>query len=465
MELWSLSMAPPESTSRFSTKHFGRKYLTWNRYLIRTKFINPREVDYSMTLMCLEYLCLPQVHKGRSDIDTELDLVEGTHPFYDYASACWAMHLQSGTVGLEPGTELEHLQETLETFIDTHWSAAHQNLPDLRRIQKVISPLQKSESFDKITQAVGWARKQAGKHGQGPTKDEALDLWQVTANIRSVLERMHTNGHNTPAMQRFYGQNWFKCPRVNCYSYHHGFPTRAERDSHTNRHDRPYLCIVSACPYQTFGFAAADELKKHLFEYHAIDLFDNDDDNDFPDPPKEKASSTNTTKAPSNFSCHLCNKKFTRNHNLKVHLRTHDGIKPYACTICGERFTRKPDCDRHERACGDKPKPYVCGGPLADGGKWGCQVGFARPDKLADHLRSGAGQKCLKPLVLEKLKTGSGGEDPTGNIFGDQADALLAVGKMLPSFGEFCALCGLDRKIVGLDGKGEGEGEKEFPGR
>jgi len=115
-----------------------------------------------------------------------------------------------------------------------------------------------------------------------------------------------------------------------------------------------------------FGVAAEDELKIHLFKYHGIDMFTGDDDDDgkFLDPPKEKAGST--AKAPATFQCDLCDKKFTRNHNLKSHRRTHEGIKPFGCSMCAERCTRKPDCGRHERSHGDKK--FTCVGPLQDGG-------------------------------------------------------------------------------------------------
>jgi hypothetical protein len=70
-------------------------------------------------------------------------------------------------------------------------------------------------------------------------------------------------------------------------------------------------------------------------------------------------------------------------------------------------------------------------GLLKDGGMWGCRASFGRADKLADHLRGKTGQKCLKPLVLEKPQAEGGALGiGDGSLFADQvgenADTLLA---------------------------------------
>lgn len=44
-----------------------------------------------------------------------------------------------------------------------------------------------------------------------------------------------------------------------------------------------------------------------------------------------------------------CEKKYSRNSDLNIHMRTHSGEKPYLCIICGSRFTRNSDFRSHER--------------------------------------------------------------------------------------------------------------------
>jgi hypothetical protein len=53
--------------------------------------------------------------------------------------------------------------------------------------------------------------------------------------------------------------------------------------------------------------------------------------------------------------------------------------------------------------------------------------------------------------VLQKLQEGdegSTGENMLSDQLGKNADALLAAGKLLPSFGEFLRLCGLDKSVI-----------------
>ncbi|KAK3389796.1 hypothetical protein B0H63DRAFT_104197 [Podospora didyma] len=429
---------------------------TAREYLVSQQFVNPRDVDYSLALLSIAYLSFPQVDIRRDEADIESDVVDGFHSFYDYASACWFMHLQNGIRELKSGhNKLTDLRETLETFIEAHWSSTHKPLRYLKRIEDLLAPLKDSEEFDKITQTVGWAKNQSSKDGQAPSADEALDLWRITDRIRAALEKMQAAPLSTERqdkLQGFYGTHWFKCPRINCHYYHQGFATADQRKRHIDKHDRPFLCFIEGCHMSRFGCTTSDELKKHLFQYHGIDMFDQTDDLEYPDPPSKKEAPKPAGEA--NFQCHLCPKQFTRNHNLKSHLRTHEGIKEFACSACGEQFTRKTDCNRHERGHGEKK--FQCVGSLKDGTTWGCKRSFGRPDKLADHLRSKTGQKCLRPLVLEKLKEARGGETAggDGNMFADQvgenADALLAAGKSLPSFGEFLNLCGLNKSVVGL---------------
>ncbi|KAI1311218.1 hypothetical protein F5Y03DRAFT_324179 [Xylaria venustula] len=434
---------------------------TARHYLLK-HIIDFHEANYSLAMVSIGYLSLPQIDMKEQTVDEEVYsyLINGIYAFYDYASACWAMHLQDGILELKAGSELAQLLEALEVFIELHWSPTHKPLHDLKRTRISLDSAKISESFEKIVYAVGWAKRQSGRCGHGPSPDEALDLWQVTNRTRSILEASHKaqvsnedeeeeeeeeEEQQQKRLKGFYGPKWFKCPWINCLCYYQGFRTSEQRQHHLNKHDRPFLCYIPGCHMEVFGYATSSELRRHLLKYHGIDGFDETSDDEFPDPPKQQTATT--SKSEATYSCLECGKKFTRNHNLKIHLRSHGGLKkPYTCDVCGKEFTRKFDRDRHEIVHGEKK--FVCTGSLKNGELWGCGKAFGRLDKLADHFKTAKGRRCVRPQVEERMRDngGDGGEKST-SLFDDQtgenADALRAAGKSLPAFHVFLQLCGL----------------------
>ncbi|CAG8522631.1 7463_t:CDS:1 [Diversispora eburnea] len=106
-------------------------------------------------------------------------------------------------------------------------------------------------------------------------------------------------------------------------------------------------------------------------------------------PPKPARKSK--TFAP--FSCPYedCQKTFTRQYNLKSHLRTHTDERPFLCGYqgCMRAFARQHDRKRHYNLhLGFKP--HVCGH---------CGRAFARLDALNRHLRSDSGAPCAQATL------------------------------------------------------------------
>ncbi|KAI8908575.1 hypothetical protein EDD86DRAFT_208014 [Gorgonomyces haynaldii] len=47
------------------------------------------------------------------------------------------------------------------------------------------------------------------------------------------------------------------------------------------------------------------------------------------------------------FRCDMCTSTFSRNHDLKRHIRIHLGIRPYKCETCTKSFSRMDALHRH----------------------------------------------------------------------------------------------------------------------
>lgn len=79
----------------------------------------------------------------------------------------------------------------------------------------------------------------------------------------------------------------------------------------------------------------------------------------------------------SSSVCHICGKCVKPVADLKKHMRTHTGEKPYTCRICSKAFSR-PDTLKKHQAIHTGVKPFSC---------QNCGKHFVQKSQLTIHRR------------------------------------------------------------------------------
>ncbi|KAJ3536177.1 hypothetical protein NM208_g5825 [Fusarium decemcellulare] len=389
---------------------------TVRNFLVTEGTIQTSEVEFELCLLSLAYLNFPEFCFTTASESTKISLKSGRYSFYEYAVACWVPHLMSWLSDSQTSeAAMAELEETVEQFLDNHYS--HEVPPSAisKTMHNKLQLLQSFDCYDRLAQSVVWSRKQLLLEESSNHHDNILNLPDITQHARSHLEAMIKEMptlETKTALQLYYGDKWFKCPRICCRHFYDGFECPETRDRHVDRHERPYTCAFDGCPTATFGCLSKDDLDKHMLESHGI----YSEDPEFPDLPA--LPSNPTQKFPATFQCTLCSKQFTRQHNLRSHLRTHTGERPFVCTVCGKAFARNNDRKSHENLHGTKR--FTCRGDLLHGQQWGCGLTFARKSAFVNHFQSTAGRACIMPLIRQDMANATTASTRVDGIYVDK---------------------------------------------
>lgn len=359
------------------------------------KIVDLAAVELDLALLCIGYLSLP-------DFDTELEppqirhgLVRGVYSFFDYAYGYWGRHIERSVVTLKSNESLHEIAEAVGVFIDMHWTEPQIQVSPPKLIKETLKALKSLTDFERVVGAVHLSRKQLIPTCKILPEEQVLGLGLMISRVRQELEELPEADRNSDTFRQKHGTDIFKCPRPNCTRFYNGFSTRTLRDDHISKHERSYFCFFPTCPFATVGCPTAKELQKHETDAHGT--FDFDEDIEFPEELAEKIT----------FTCPQCDAKFTRNHNLKIHMRAHNAPneKKFVCTTCGKGFARLGDRTRHQSTFHSGPKSFTCGGRLKSGEDWGCGQSFNRADILSRHFKSEKGRNCRLPLEEEEASS------------------------------------------------------------
>ena len=342
-----------------------------------------------MALLCLRYLIFGCFDHDLSESEIRDFVADGYYAFQDYAALHWLDHLESlyQTQDQSGTTYAKDLALAVKDF-----SERYGNQPRERDETPgtVTGYLNNDRPIDHLFLLIAETK---GLRAQNETIAALGALGDVVSRVRSNIEQFidaaNPDAESVQEMQRYYGLNWYKCPKHPCFYFHEGFSSAKLRDRHTDRHERPHCCTEPGCPRLKIGFVSEKELKKHVDITH----------------PNAEALSWKFSKVREKqhqnkvIACNQCSRTFNKLSTLRIHFRTHTNERPYVCRYCDKAFPRKGDCERHQLGHSGMKK-FVCGGKLLKGGSWGCGARFHRSDGLLEHFNTKS--KCRKPLLDEK---------------------------------------------------------------
>lgn len=98
-------------------------------------------------------------------------------------------------------------------------------------------------------------------------------------------------------------------------------------------------------------------------------------------------------KDKKHWKCPYCGKHFSQSGNLKAHINTHTGYKPYTCNLCQRTFAQKSNLNYHMKASHDPQRPFKCNE---------CDRAFASMDQMVSHLKSKHEQQTNRTIPAKK---------------------------------------------------------------
>lgn len=104
---------------------------------------------------------------------------------------------------------------------------------------------------------------------------------------------------------------------------------------------------------------------------------------------------THAARSTKPFKCNQCSAAFYRHSDYTAHMNSHRNVRPYTCNYCGAQFIRKYNCLRHVKEH-EENKAYTC---------HHCNKTFHRSYYLKEHLRVHTGAKPYSCHICGKLSS------------------------------------------------------------
>ena len=231
-------------------------------YLQQKSLLNIPIQNARMALFCVEYMLSHPFSPSITSAQVKEFSINGYYAFLEYAASYW-LHHSIAAFDPDPNCDVPaDLMNELGQKVGRFLQDAH-ILDDL----DLNSTLGAIPSISNILSQIR----------QDPV---AGNNWtQLESRITRIIGALEFLAEDSPAdsatatkrsMLTMYGMTVYRCPKLGCVHFQQGFVSGSERDSHQDRHLRPFLCTEIHCPFQVLGFANQIKLKLHVAKSHRI---------------------------------------------------------------------------------------------------------------------------------------------------------------------------------------------------
>lgn len=244
-----------------------------NSYVTKcTEDIHQPSVECELATLCLRYLTFPCFREGENADKPTLKrmMLEGQFAFQDYAVATWFHHVNAFVnTGKDLISDYDAAEESLREMslaIDDFLSVYMDDLDaaPVNECKETCKVFEGQEFYDDLVTLTSHIYTFQKKGFEARHKVSIKSLEEALMRNRKAMEELLPKlpKDELDKYDQFYDkERRFKCTRITCMYFSHGFKDAKSRKRHVNIHDRPFQCEVPDC-LGNEGFANSKDLEK-----------------------------------------------------------------------------------------------------------------------------------------------------------------------------------------------------------
>ncbi|KAK2764389.1 hypothetical protein FQN54_009083 [Arachnomyces sp. PD_36] len=268
------------SDDRLYFVHFTVKEYLFDQQA--SNFVDSMQAHLDVATTCLTYLCSdlfdPEIEKEH----LRESILSGGYRLHNFSAFQWMETILRFTKTVHDQAIPDVLIEILELFVSQRENLTYTRSSDTTPEFAELRPfkIKRPKLYDILCRALQFFRLDLGNWRMDEDEDDPwtnLDAFSVSYSTVCIYEQFeqllcsgstHSSGCDCDRLKKHYGTRLYGCKYTVCHSQRISFETRSFRDSHSERHGRPYKCTIPTCEFAVMGFRSHNQFQKHWLQCH-----------------------------------------------------------------------------------------------------------------------------------------------------------------------------------------------------